>query len=87
MGPIKINVKLSTQLKIVTRLCNFFFFFRGQSMSVFVLVFVLNIENADIFMPSPDYNFIKWWEVGNGLGLQQLEALLKMVRTYQRRRG
>ena len=58
-----------------------------MSVFVFVFVFVLNIENADIFMPSPDYNFIKWWEVGNGLGLQQLEALLKMVRTYQERRG
>lgn len=29
-------------------------------------------------MPTPDYNFIKWWEAGNGLGLQQLEALLMM---------
>ena len=52
-------------------------------MSVFVFVFVVNIENADIFMPSPDYNFIKWREVGNGLGLQQLEALVKMAPTKE----
>ena len=34
-------------------------------------------------MSSPDDNFIKWWEAGNGLSLQQLEALVKMVPTKE----
>ena len=34
-------------------------------------------------MSSPDYNFIKWWEAGNGLSLQQLEVLVKMVPTKE----